>query len=126
MITHKLLLLLLWLGLAALPAQAQAPFTGGPGDGYDRVSLHLSTHRPSPAAANLRLFPQPASAGQWLTIQHPSPTPGHWQLFDAQGRLLRQGRWTGYLQLDTQALPPGLYHWRVQHQPVHCSLIVGH
>lgn len=106
------------LNLWTLAALAQAPFTGGVGDGYARASLTLLTRLEAPESSmRIRVFPQPVAVGGEVHIEYRGQKGGQWQLLDAQGRVVRSGAWQREtLALSTRELPTGLYVWHLQAQ----------
>lgn len=72
------------------------------------VTAEFSTSIPAHASAPLLIAPNPAS--DELRVQLNASGTGQWLIHDADGRLVRQGRWSGPVQtLDVNALMPGLY-----------------
>jgi hypothetical protein len=94
---------------------AQAPFTGGAGDGYDRATLALSTHLHPSAVQSWRAYPQPAQVGQAIELSDASEQPASWELFDLRGKSWQRGEFAAgqRARLETEGLLPGQYFLRV-------------
>ncbi|MEM9985960.1 MAG: hypothetical protein AAF804_12790 [Bacteroidota bacterium] len=101
--------------MTGIPASlwAQAPYTGGAGDGYDQAKLMLqASHRPA-EEASFSPSPQPLPRGQTLTLSVPQANRISWRLLDLQGRTLMN--WPipmlakSVYRLELGALPPGTY-----------------
>jgi hypothetical protein len=99
---------------------AQAPFTGGAGDGYDRVSLSLGTNQVSAKEHTPGIYPQPARVGQGIELRDASDRPASWALLDVQGRVIQRGRMISEqdFRLATDALLPGRYFLRITRDQV--------
>jgi hypothetical protein len=81
-------LVVFFLGATSLPAQA--PFTGGLGDGYAQVSLSVGMSTEEASLKGIRLAPSPLPAGTplWLTQEGQLLQEGELKLFDPSGRQL--------------------------------------
>lgn len=107
------LLAMLTMGLHLV--SAQAPFSGGEGDGYGRASLSIGTNVKEASAQAWRVYPQPARVGQAIELSYIADQPATWALLDLQGRSLRQGQFSSQqaARLETDELLPGRYFLRI-------------
>jgi len=92
-------LLLLFIVSITTKSWSQGRFMGGSGGGASSLEGYtLNTKATS-------LFPNPASAGDIITIN--TPLPASWTIFDSQGIYILSG--FGLIISNTSYLKPGIY-----------------
>ncbi|MDX2002860.1 MAG: T9SS type A sorting domain-containing protein [Chitinophagales bacterium] len=102
-------------------AKAQAPYTGGNGDGYAMAALTLRNVGIEPTIIDvLHVYPNPVQLGNHVNIQAAVGT--HLSIADITGRIL----WEGELVLQPFAFSfpsAGLYFLRLERGKT-CPLVV--
>lgn len=98
---------------------AQAPYTGGPGDGYASTSLSLlSTSQQAVLHSSVKIYPLPvkSTASLYIVLEHIHERPIQVQLIHITGKILVSYHWdfaeNGELKkwdLSDLSVPPDVY-----------------
>jgi hypothetical protein len=105
------IIIILFLSIQ-LPTNAQAPYTGGKGDGYDMGETAVTTEQdqPSTSPGGIQISPNPLPSGAFLqiTADNLDTAPLTVNIYDLIGKRVYQQKWSDpsnrfYLKLQLHA-----------------------